>query len=318
MKTVFITGADGGLGIALVKEYLGRGYRVFGADIRKKAETEKLILESDGNYVFFTADVSSTSSVQDLSKNIRAHTSSLDIIINAAGIIRPQSEDVLEDFDIDGSRKLFDVNALGPLRIVKTLINLLRRGEEKLLLNISSEAGSMTTHADYINRYDYCMSKAALNIQSIILQRYLKPEGIRVLLFNPGWMHTQMGGPNAPIDPKDSALGIANLAETLKNTPTPACSGITTAPNAPGKQEKKGAPAPHSKVLAKLRSFPLPPRLGAPVILPQAPKTPGDFLLETREGYVNSIQNRRRKVAQIILNSCCSLAGTGVKINKVK
>ena len=74
----------------------------------------------------------------------------------------------------------------------------------------------MTSHADYINRYDYCMSKAALNIQSVILKRYLKPEGIRVLLFNPGWMHTPMGGPDAPVDPADSARGIAELAEELR------------------------------------------------------------------------------------------------------
>ena len=111
------------------------------------------------------------------------------------------------------------MNALGPLRVTKALIGLLRRGSKKPLVNISSEAGSMTSHADYINRYDYCMSKAALNIQSVILQRYLKPEGIRVLLFNPGWMHTPMGGPDAPVNPDDSARGIADLSESLRSRP---------------------------------------------------------------------------------------------------
>lgn len=215
MKTVLITGAAGGLGICLVREYLSRGYRVFGADIGKRPDTDKLLAEANGNYLFFETDVADTSSVQKLAERVSAQTGSLDILINAAGIIRPESEDILEKFDIDGSRKLFDVNALGPLRVVKACISLLRHGKEKLLINISSEAGSMTTHADYINRYDYCMSKAALNIQSIILQRYVKQEGIRVLLFNPGWMHTQMGGPNAPINPADSARGIADLSASL-------------------------------------------------------------------------------------------------------
>ena len=215
MKTVLITGAAGGLGICLVREYLSRGYRVFGADIGKRADTDKLLAEAGGNYRFFETDVSDSSSVQKLADKVAAETDSLDILINAAGILRPESEDILEKFDIDGSRKLFDVNALGPLRVVKACISLLRHGKEKLLINISSEAGSMTTHADYINRYDYCMSKAALNIQSIILQRYVKQEGIRVLLFNPGWMHTQMGGPNAPINPADSARGIADLSASL-------------------------------------------------------------------------------------------------------
>ena len=181
METVLITGAAGGLGIGLVREYLSRNYRVFGADIVRHPETDQLAEESGGNCMFFEADVTDTASVARLAEQVGAETGSLDILVNAAGIIRPESEFLLESFDVDGSRKLFDVNALGPLRVTKAFISLLRRGEEKLLVNISSEAGSMTSHADYINRYDYCMSKAALNIQSVILQRYLKPEGIRIV-----------------------------------------------------------------------------------------------------------------------------------------
>lgn len=154
MKTILITGAAGGLGICLVREYRSRGYKVFGTDIGRRADTEKLLAEAGGNYQFLETDVSDSPSVQKLAEWVSTQTKSLDIIINAAGIIRPESEDVLENFDIDGSRKLFDVNALGPFRVVKACINLLRRGEDKLLVNISSEAGSMTTHADYIKRYD--------------------------------------------------------------------------------------------------------------------------------------------------------------------
>ena len=219
MKTVLITGAAGGLGVCLVQEYLSRGFRVFGTDVACRPETEKQLAEAKGNYVFTEADVTDPESVQQLAERITSETGSLDILINAAGIIRPESEYLIEDFDIEGSKKVFDVNALGPMRVTKAFLGLLRRGDEKLLINISSEAGSMTSHADYINRYDYCMSKAALNIQSIILQRYLKPEGIRVVLFNPGWMHTPMGGPDAPVDPAESAKGIADIAESLRHRP---------------------------------------------------------------------------------------------------
>ncbi len=219
MKTVLITGAAGGLGICLVREYLSRGYRVFGADCARRPATDELLAEAGENYVFIETDVTDPAAVQRLADRVSAETESLDILINAAGIFRPESEYLIEDFDIEGSMRIFDVNALGPFRVTKACLGLLRRGNDKLLINISSEAGSMTSHADYICRYDYCMSKAALNIQSVILQRYLKPEGIRVALFHPGWMHTPMGGPNAPVDPADSARGIADIAEGLRGKP---------------------------------------------------------------------------------------------------
>lgn len=84
---------------------------------------------------------------------------------------------------------------------------------------MSSEAGSITSHADYIKRYDYCMSKAALNIQSVILQRYLKPEGIKVVLMHPGWVNTPMGGAEAPVSPEESAKGVVEVAEKLMHKP---------------------------------------------------------------------------------------------------
>ncbi len=218
MKNIVITGAAGGLGAALAGEYLSRGFRVFAADVVPEEEALKRLPEGNGRLFYRETDVGDTASVERFADFVSERTEALDIIISAAGIIRPESEEVLENFDIDGSVRLFNVNALGPFRIAKALIGLLRKGEDKVLVNISSEAGSMTSHADYIVRYDYCMSKAALNIQSVILQRYLKPEGIRVLLINPGWMHTAMGGPDAPVDPKDSARGIAELAEELRGS----------------------------------------------------------------------------------------------------
>ncbi len=218
MKNILITGAAGGLGIALVNEYLSRGFRVFAADVVPEAEALARLPEGKDKLFYLPADVTDTASVDRLAAFVSSRTDALDILINAAGIIRPESEDLLENFDIDGSLRVFDVNALGPLRIVKAMIGLLRAGEDKVLVNISSEAGSLTSHADYIMRYDYCMSKAALNIQSVILQRYLKPEGIRVLLIHPGWMHTPMGGPKAPVDPADAARGTAELAEELRGS----------------------------------------------------------------------------------------------------
>lgn len=77
---------------------------------------------------------------------------------------------------------------------------------KKVIVNISSEAGSIG-ECWRDREFDYCMSKAALNMQSVLLQKYLKSEGIKVLAIHPGWMRTDMGGAEADISPDTSAGG---------------------------------------------------------------------------------------------------------------
>lgn len=213
MKTILITGAAGGIGSCLAEEYMARGYYVFGADLKPNEKTDALQRKAPESFDFLEMDVADAASVEAAADQIRMRTDHLDVVLNAAGVLFPQSENLLEAFDIEAALPMYSVNALGPLRVVKACVELLRKGEDKLLVNISSEAGSITSHADYINRYDYCMSKCALNIQSVILQRYLKPDGIKVLAVHPGWVRTAMGGPKAPVLPADSAAGIAALCE---------------------------------------------------------------------------------------------------------
>lgn len=210
MKTIVITGVTGGLGKATALSYLRSGYRVFGWDVEDK-NTDDLKAEYEDRFFFRKVDLTSTASVRVAVASVMRQTDSLDVIFNAAGILPKNSENELEDFDIDASIKVFDVNALGPLRVVKALLPLLRKGEEKVIINISSEAGSMQAHYNETNRYDYSMSKASLNIQSVILQKYLEPDGIRVFIFHPGWMHTSMGGAQAPVSPDDTIAGIRKV-----------------------------------------------------------------------------------------------------------
>lgn len=218
MKKVLITGVSGGLGLCLAAEFAGRNYCVYGYDIDNNERIKQLQADFPEQFEYFQMDIRNDESVTETGKILRQKTGSLDIIVNAAAVLPPNSANLLENFDISGSLEVFSTNSLGPLRIVKDLLPLIKKGEDKMIINISSEAGSMTTHCDYINRYDYCMSKAALNIQSIILQRYLRPEGIKVLLIHPGWVRTGMGGKDAPVLPSESAEGIVKLAEKYRHT----------------------------------------------------------------------------------------------------
>lgn len=213
MKNALITGVSGGLGECLAREYLKRGCRVYGCSRRRTPSLERLLEEYPEGFFFYEMDVTGEASVKETAEVIGRDTLSLDVIVNAFGILPPNSARVLEEFGIDESIQVYNVNALGPLRVAKYFGHLLKKGEAKVLVNISSEAGSMATNNNYIIRYDYCMSKAGVNMQSVILQRYWRPEGIKVLAVHPGWMKTPMGGEKAPLDPQVAARGIVDLAD---------------------------------------------------------------------------------------------------------
>ena len=76
--------------------------------------------------------------------------------------------------------------------VIKNALPLLRKGRKKLIVNFSSEAGSIGTCGRQ-SEYSYCMSKAALNMASQILQNAVKAEGIKVLALHPGWFSSDMG-----------------------------------------------------------------------------------------------------------------------------
>lgn len=213
MKYIVITGACGGLGSELTKLYLSRNYYVEAYDLAANAFAEEMTNAYPQQYHFSPLDVTSDDQVNAAAQAVAAKTDHIDLLVNAAGILTKNGEKHLEDFDISASMKVFDINSLGPLRMTKAFLPLLKKGEDRVLIDISSEAGSMQTNNNYIRRYDYCMSKAALNMQCVILQRYLKPDDIKVLAVHPGWMQTSMGGSKATVSPVETAKGIALLAE---------------------------------------------------------------------------------------------------------
>lgn len=217
MKTVLITGANGGLGKCLVNKYCTEGYQVFAFDYKLDEDSVRMEKEMDNIALFSFIDVRDSNAIEKAWDLVVAKTDKIDILINAAAILPADSANVLEEFNIESALDVYSTNALGPLRVVQKFLPLIKNSKGKTIINISSEAGSISTHNDYINRYDYCMSKAALNMQSVILQRYLRPDDIRVVVIHPGWMKTEMGGIDAPISPENSADGIFDLVGTCCN-----------------------------------------------------------------------------------------------------
>ncbi len=213
-QTILITGADKGLGFSLAKRFLQGGYGVF-AGIHVSDRNLKPLAENyPGLLTTVPLDVAEIESVRAAARQVAALAPALDIVINNAAIYPAESPQPLEqlDFDAPTFQRTMEINAFGPLRVVQQFCPLLEKGRRKLIVNISSEAGSLTD-CQRQAVFAYCMSKAALNMQSKILQNYLGARGFKVLAVHPGWLKTDMGGPDATLPPDDSAEGIYQLTQ---------------------------------------------------------------------------------------------------------
>jgi NAD(P)-dependent dehydrogenase (short-subunit alcohol dehydrogenase family) len=164
-------------------------------------------------------DVLDEKSVQRVADEVKTSRGRLDVLINNAALCL-DVDDSIREVDLDVIQQQMDVNVYGPLRVTRAFLPLLEESDRGILVNISSEAGSVgACWRD--TGFGYCMSKAALNMQSRILEKYLAPRGIKVLAVHPGWMQSDMGGPGADIPPAEAAEGILRLvaSDTYRDTP---------------------------------------------------------------------------------------------------
>jgi NAD(P)-dependent dehydrogenase (short-subunit alcohol dehydrogenase family) len=219
--TVFITGAGRGLGLSLAKQFLGQDWRVFAGVYPAEAGLHSLADSSSPLLTVVPLDVTDKTSIRQAAESVAQHTPALDVLINNAAVYMEDESKTIEALELDiRLQATMDVNAFGPLRVTQQFLPLLRQGQRKCIVNISSEAGSI---ADCWRKgvYAYCMSKAALNMQSMILHNDLGPQGFSVLAIHPGWMRTDMGGPTADIHPDESARGIFRLATQVWEAGSP-------------------------------------------------------------------------------------------------
>ncbi|WP_172255606.1 SDR family NAD(P)-dependent oxidoreductase [Saccharibacillus deserti] len=204
-----ITGADRGLGFALAEGLLERGWRVFaGSYLPDWPQLGELQERYPDLLIVLPLDVSSDSSVLAAAAAVEERTRSLDLLINNAGVITDKNEDSIRTSqDYDEMIRLYQVNALGPIRTSEAFLPLLERGELKRLCFVSSEAGSIGK-AERTAWFAYCMSKAALNRGVRLLFDRRRPEGFTFRLYHPGWMRTYMSGERnteAELEPSESA-----------------------------------------------------------------------------------------------------------------
>lgn len=221
VKTALVTGTDHGVGFSLAKKLLLRGYFVIAVRVD---ETEKQIDALQSSYpnqmAIVCADIGSDESVFKASNDIKNMTDHIDLLINCAGILGDMSKNLGDDLDFDEISRVINVNAIGTLRITNALSSLVLNSTEKTIVNISSEAGSITD-CWRTGWFGYCMSKAANNMQSALVHNNIRKLGGKVFAIHPGHVATYMRGhldTTAKITPDVSAEGILHV---VLDTPHP-------------------------------------------------------------------------------------------------
>lgn len=165
-KTILITGTNRGLGLALTKIFLENGDTVLALYRTHSDRLQELKNNFKDNMFLFEVDVTKEIDIRDVFSQIRRITSSIDILVNNAAIHLENHRPELEKTDFEAIGETFEVNSISPLKIIKYGIPLVKNSHNKLIVNISSEAGSISNQTWRESEYGYCMSKAALNMMS--------------------------------------------------------------------------------------------------------------------------------------------------------
>lgn len=198
-----VTGANRGIGLALTQALAARGASVVAA-CRKPSPA----LTALGVEVVTGVDVTQPSGIQALRDAVGERD--VHLLINNAGILVWGDE--LNALDVDGIRRQFEVNALGPLLVTAALKPRLQRGSKVAL--ITSRMGSIADNGSG-GAYGYRMSKAALNMAGKSLAIDLAPAGIAVTILHPGMVKTDMVGSHGQVEPEEAARGLLARIDEL-------------------------------------------------------------------------------------------------------
>lgn len=186
MKSVFITGADRGIGFALCECFLENGWRVFaGRFMNDWTELDTLKEKYGERLSLISLDVGSQESVSRGAEAVAEQISCLDMLVNCAGIFQNGSNETMI--------RSLNINTMGSLRMVEAFLPLMDQGERRLCF-FSTEASSITLAHRNAGEVSYCVSKTCLNMAVRLMFERLQPRGYRFRLYHPGWVRSYMSG----------------------------------------------------------------------------------------------------------------------------
>lgn len=177
MKTVIVTGAASGIGLAVVKRFLQEGYRVYGMSRRENKPIE------DPNFVYISGDIS----VAADRERLVAAAEQIDVLVNVAGVAPKVRADLLEMTE-DSFDHVLDINLKGTFFLTQLAANKMKQHGSGYICNISS----LSAYTSSVNRGEYCISKAGLSMVTKLFADRLAEYGIAVNEVRPGIIATDM------------------------------------------------------------------------------------------------------------------------------
>jgi len=219
-RRVLITGAGRGLGLEFARRYLERGDQVF-ATCRRPAAARALATLAAAHVDRLTIvplDVTDARSIRASHAAVGRKVDGLDLLINNAGMYSTRGSadptERLGELRFEDALLLLRANAVGPLMVTQQYLDLVAAGRRARVVAISSEYGSVSENIAGFPYY-YAASKAALNMLMRSLAAEARRRGIVTALLDPGWVSTDMGGPEAPLTPARSVAGMMRVIDGL-------------------------------------------------------------------------------------------------------
>jgi len=228
MKNVLITGANKGIGFETARQMAGLGYFVYlgSRDKQKGLEAvDKLKAAGFTNVAYIAIDVADSTSVRQARAALESRIDALDILINNAGISGEQPQ-TFSGGDMANLRNLFEINFFGAVQTTQEFMPLLKKSALPVIINVSSEVGSLTLHsredrsANWALFSAYGSTKTALNAFTRMLANELKDTPFRVNSVTPGYTATDLNQHQGFRTVEEGAEPIVRVATQTDETVT--------------------------------------------------------------------------------------------------
>jgi len=208
LNTLIVTGANRGLGLEFARSFAADGWRVHACC--RIPERAKDLAKVEGDVAIHRLDVTDGLRVASLARELADEP--IDILINNAGVFHEHNS--LGGIDYDDWVDELKVNTIAPVRIAERFLEQVAASERKLIVNMTSGMASIANTASS-GSIVYRSSKAALNMATKCLALEYADRGVTVVALSPGWVATDMGGPNGELSPEESIAKMRQFIERV-------------------------------------------------------------------------------------------------------